>query len=289
MFMFWVLTTRPQHTNTLQDYTIFDLSFRCGMWDVCMVIPRHLPPLDWSVNGTVSIRYKYIGEAFHATQRQTKSLKETSVSMILRSLRCWWWLTRKPVMGLCLYNVFQHSHSKRVPNYVLATNNGALPSWPEFLLPEPSRFDAAARAGRLPGERGLLGKLDMNKSKLLTFMHGSVASRCDHTPGVPDERAWPPEGKLSRSSFEELERTNNESDWIEFDTVQMLESRCIVEFAEVPFSERKLQALKTTQHMDARVVCGGWFQPEFCRNRESSAATVKVLPQLLKRVIVSFD
>ena len=47
------------------------------------------PPLGWEVNGTVSIRYKYIGEAFHATQRQTKSLKETSVSMILRSLRCW--------------------------------------------------------------------------------------------------------------------------------------------------------------------------------------------------------
>ena len=73
--------------------------------------------------GTVSILCKYIGEAFHATQRQTKSLKETSVSMILRSLRCWWLFTRKPVMVLCLYNVFQHSHSERVPNYVLATNN----------------------------------------------------------------------------------------------------------------------------------------------------------------------
>ena len=59
------------------------------VWDVYMVIPRHLPPLGWGVNGTVSILYKYIGEAFHATQRQTKSLKETSVSMILRSLRCW--------------------------------------------------------------------------------------------------------------------------------------------------------------------------------------------------------
>ena len=57
-------------------------------------------------------------------QRQTKSLKETSVSMILRSLRCWWWFTRKPVMVLCLYNSFQHSHSKRVPNYVTTTNNG---------------------------------------------------------------------------------------------------------------------------------------------------------------------
>ena len=77
-----------------------------------------------SVNGTVSILYKYIGEAFHAPQRQTKSLKETSVSMILRSLRCWWWFTRKPVMVLCLYNSFQHSHSKRVPNYVATTNNG---------------------------------------------------------------------------------------------------------------------------------------------------------------------
>ena len=74
--------------------------------------------------GTVSILYKYIGEAFHAPQRQTKSLKETSVSMILRSLRCWWWFTRKPVMVLCLYNSFQHSHSVRVPNYVIATNNG---------------------------------------------------------------------------------------------------------------------------------------------------------------------
>ena len=85
---------------------------------------RHHPPLGWEVNGTVSIRYKYIGEAFHATQRQTKSLKETSVSMILRSLRCWWWFTRKPVMVLCLYNSFQHRHSKRVPNYVTTTNNG---------------------------------------------------------------------------------------------------------------------------------------------------------------------
>ena len=85
---------------------------------------RHHPPLGWEVNGTVSIRYKYMGEAFHATQRQTKSLKETSVSMILRSLRCWWWFTRKPVMVLCLYNSFQHSHSKRVPNYVATTNNG---------------------------------------------------------------------------------------------------------------------------------------------------------------------
>ena len=85
---------------------------------------RHHPPLGWEVNGTVSIRYKYTGEAFHATQRQTKSLKETSVSMILRSLRCWWWFTRKPVMVLCPCNSFQHSHSMRVPNYVLATNNG---------------------------------------------------------------------------------------------------------------------------------------------------------------------
>ena len=56
-----------------------------------MILPRHQgtihhPPLGWEVNGTVSILYKYIGEAFHATQRQTKSLKETSVSMILRSL-----------------------------------------------------------------------------------------------------------------------------------------------------------------------------------------------------------
>ena len=56
------------------------------VWDVYKVIPWHLPPLAWSVHGTVSIRYKYIVEAFHAPQRQTKSLKETSVSMILRSL-----------------------------------------------------------------------------------------------------------------------------------------------------------------------------------------------------------
>ena len=32
---------------------------------------------------------------------------------------------------------------------------------------------------------------------------------------------------------------------IKFDTVQMLESRRIVEFAEVPFNERKLQTLRT--------------------------------------------
>ena len=94
------------------------------VWDVYKVIPWHLPPLAWSVHGTVSIRYKYIVEAFHTPQRQTKSLKETSVSMILRSLRCWWLFTRKPVMVLCLYNSFQHSHSKRVPNYVSTTNNG---------------------------------------------------------------------------------------------------------------------------------------------------------------------
>ena len=119
MFMFWVLTTRPQHTNTLQDYTIFDLSFRCGMFIWLYQSTYH----RWMI-GTVSILYKYIGEAFHAPQRQTKSLKETSVSMILRSLRCWWLFTRKPVMVLCLYNSFQHSHSVRVPIYVSTTNNG---------------------------------------------------------------------------------------------------------------------------------------------------------------------
>ena len=38
------------------------------VWDVYTVIPRHLPPLGWEVNGTVSIRYKYIGEASHADE-----------------------------------------------------------------------------------------------------------------------------------------------------------------------------------------------------------------------------
>ena len=46
-------------------------------------------------NGTVSIRYKYIVEAFHAPQRQT------SVSMILRSLHCWLLVHHdKPVITL---------------------------------------------------------------------------------------------------------------------------------------------------------------------------------------------
>ena len=135
MFMFWVLTTRPRkdHNATTHKYPsrLYDIIPIIPVWDVgCLYLygytkaPTTAGPLGWEVNGTVSIRYKYIGEAFHAPQRQTKSLKETSVSMILRSLRCWWWFTRKPVMVLCPCNSFQHSHSMRVPNYVLATNNG---------------------------------------------------------------------------------------------------------------------------------------------------------------------
>ena len=116
-------TQRPQHTPS----RLYDIMPITPVWDVYGYTEApttyHLPPLGWGVNGTVSILYKYIGEAFHAPQRQTKSLKETSMSMILRSLRCWWWFTRKPVMVLCLYNSFQHSHSNRVPNYVSTTNN----------------------------------------------------------------------------------------------------------------------------------------------------------------------
>ena len=126
LFMFWVLTTRPRkdHNTQIPFKTIRYNAYHSGVG--CLWLYRstyHLPPLGWGVNGTVSILYKYIGEAFHAPQRQTKSLKETSVSMILRSLRCWWWFTRKTVMVLCLYNSFQHGHSKRVPNYVSTTNN----------------------------------------------------------------------------------------------------------------------------------------------------------------------
>jgi hypothetical protein len=53
-------------------------------------------------------------------------------------------------------------------------------------------------------------------------------------------REAPVEAQLSRLAFEELQTSNTEADYLDFDFIEMMESRRILEFASVPFDERKI-------------------------------------------------
>jgi hypothetical protein len=59
-------------------------------------------------------------------------------------------------------------------------------------------------------------------------------------------REAPVEAQLSRLSFEELQQSNTDADYVNFDFVEMLESRRILEFATVPFDERKLSTMQSS-------------------------------------------
>ena len=59
------------------------------------------------------------------------------------------------------------------------------------------------------------------------------------------ETAAPIETKLTRASFQELEDSNDDSDYISFETLNLMATRPILEFADIPLRERKSVVLAT--------------------------------------------